>query len=390
MDTIISYLSSLNNIEILLFAGLLISLFIQLFYYCFYYKRPLSYLKKQSNKNTSTNKPGVSVIIVAKDSSIQLSRNLPVILNQTYPNYEVIIVNIGFTEETNNIIQDLKLKYSNLYDTFLPEEPLEGSTDRKKLGLTIGIKAAKNDILLFTEADTLPDSEKWIDSMISNMTETKDIVIGYCYYNKSNKFFNRVSRFDNLFYSMQYLSSAINSKPYTGIYRNLAFRKALFFNNKGFSSSLNYKHSEAIFLNRIMESDNVAVSINEDSFVSTDINSFNKWKNIKICSYNIKKHFSMFRFSSRKFGMETISRYLFYILSILLLSYSIIIEDWILSTASFLIFTIRLFCALRIIHKSSKHFKAGRFHFSFIIMDIIQPIYNLAFRLSSTKTKSGL
>lgn len=388
MEIIEKYLI-LNNIEIISVVSLLILLLLIIFYYRFYYNKPLKFHLK-SEHTSPTPQPGVSVIIIAKENSEELRQNLPAILNQNYPDFEVIIVNIGFTEETHNLIQSLKLEYTNLYDTFLPYEPLEKKTDRKKLALTLGIKAAKKEVLLFTEADTKPDSEEWISSMMKNMTDDKDVVIGYSYFSEIKGLWGRIARFDNLIYSLQYLSSAIRKKPYIGVYRNLAYRKELFFNNKGFSSSLNYEHSEGIFLNRMMNDKNVAVSIHQDSFVSTPLDKSVKWRNGRIFSYKIKKHFDKFKFQRNQFYLEILSRYLFYAVFTLLLTLSICNQNWLILSYSGLLFIIKLLVQTITINKSAKYFKSGKFIFSFIIVEILQPIYNLYFKLLSTRKRSKL
>ena len=388
MEYILKYLE-LNNTEIALIACLFIFFIIQIFYYRYYYNRPILFHAKTNDSNTE-NQPGVSLIIVAKENSVALEQSLPAILNQKYPNYEVIIVNIGFTEETHNLIQSLKLKHSNLYDTFLPYEPLEKNTDRRKIALTLGIKAAKNDILLFTEPDTAPDSENWIASMMSHMTEDKDVVIGYSYYNKIKSLWGRVARFDNLIHSLQYLSSAILRKPYTGVYRNLAYRKELFFNSKGFSSSLNYEHSEGIFLNRLMNKQNVAIALDKDSFVSTDLNNCTKWCSNKLYFYKIKKHFSNFKFQANQFAIEGISRYLFYISFGLLLSLSIVNQNWLVLSFAALLLIVKLIVQLVTINKSAKYFESGKYIFVFIIVELLQPIYNLYFKALASKKRSKL
>lgn len=388
MDFISRYLL-LNNTEIALIIGLFLTFVIQIFYYLRYYNKPVTTALKNKNSDTE-NQAGVSVIIIAKENSEELERNLPVILNQKYPDYEVIIVNIGFTEETHNLIQSLKLKHSNLYDTFLPYEPLEENTDRKKIALTLGIKAAKKDILLFTEPDNSPDSEYWISSMMNQMSEDTDVVIGYSYYNKVKGAPGRIAQFDNLLHSLQYLSSAIIKKPYGGTFRNLAFRKELFFNNKGFSSSLNYEHSEGIFLNRLMTKQNVAISINKDSFVSTSLKSIRKWRSNKIFHYKIKKHFSSFKCQSNLFGIEILSRYLFYILLGLILSFSIMSQNWFIVSFAALLFIIKLVLQIVVINKSAHYFKSGKYYFSFIIAELIQPIYNFYFKRLASKKRSKL
>lgn len=389
MKNFTSYLE-LTSIEIILLICLVLFLIIQLVYWIKCYKKPLNYIRNKQSKGGSSSTPGVSVIIVAKENHNSLSASLPLILNQKYPDFEVIVVNIGFTEETHNLIQHLKLQYANLYDTFLPYEPLEQKSDRKKLALTLGIKAAKNDILLFTEPDSMPDSDNWISSVMSNMTEEKDVVIGYCYYQKSDGFNNLIGRFDNLIYSMQYLASAIKGKSYTGTYRNLAFRKELFFNNKGFSSSLNFEHSEAVFLNHLMNKENVAVALDQDSFVSTSLKRLSKWESARMLSYKIKKHFSVNKSQRNQFAIEVFSRYLFYLAFIPLLISSISSENWVLLATAILLFVVKLSVELTLIYKIGKYFKAEKLQYSFLFIELIQPFYNWYFKKQSQKKRSKL
>lgn len=384
MEQFLSYFQ-FGIIEIIILSILGVLFLIQIFYYCLFYNKPRLYYKKsitQTGDKQDQKLPSVSVIIIATDEYNNLEQCLPVVLNQEYPDYEVIVVNNGLTDETDMLLKGLKLKYSHLYDTFLPKHS-DTEASRKKLASTIGIKAAKKDILLFTEADTIPAGNKWIASMMQQMEEDKDVVLGYCLFNKSKRFINRIARFDNLLYSLQYLSSAIKRKPFTGTSRNVAYRKELFFDNKGFSLFLNYEYSEGIFLNYIMNKRNTAVSLSPDSFVSTNLNSISKWKSIKNYQNKIKKYFRNFRFFSNIFSGETISRYLFYILSVSSITYSIVEEKWGLLIIVGLLFIIKMITSLYIINKSASFFSAGKFRFSFIIIDLLQPIYNFIFRLRS-------
>ncbi len=369
--------------ETIFIAVFTIMMIIQIFYYLCYYHKPYKFLKKRPRRDVLDKKqPSVSVIIIASDSHEHLEKCLPVILEQDYPDYEVIVVNNGLTDETDMLLKGLKLRYGHLYDTFLPNHSDKESV-RKKMASTIGIKAAKNDILLFTEADTVPDSNKWIASMMEEMTENKDIVLGYCYFLKTGKWINRIARFDNLLNSLHYLSSAIRKKPFTGTYRNVAYRKYLFFENKGYSNFLNYDHSEIIFLNSLMNAHNTTVCLNKYSFVCTLLNTKRKWAGIKKYQYKVKKHFRNFRFASKSLFMETFSRYMIYLMLFISILYGLLVNLWAIPVIIGVLFTIRLIIAMVIINKEAKYFKSGKFHFSFIFMELIQPVYNLFFKLKS-------
>jgi hypothetical protein len=190
-----------------------------------------------------------------------------------------------------------------------------------------------------------------------------------------------LARFDNLLFGLQYLSSALRRRPFTGTYRNIAYRKELFFDNKGFSSFLNYKYSEGIFLNYIMSAQNTTVALSENSFVTTRCNSLSKWENFRAYQYRIKKYFRNFRFFANLFSLETFSRYLFYLFIIVNSTYSILLEKWGCLGVTGLLFALKILVSLVIVNKAAQRFQAGKYRFSYIIMDILQPFYCLYFRL---------
>lgn len=370
---------------VIILSALFVILLVQLFFYFVYYKKPHSYYNNPSYESDSTvGRPSVSVVIIAKNESENLANNLPSILKQNYPDYEVIVVNDGSTDESENVLKALKLEYPQLYSTFAPEPPYENDKNKQKLlSMTIGIKAATKDVLLFTEADTVPFSENWISSMMGRLTSSKDIVLGYCRYNAHKGWWSKFALFDNLLFTLQYMSMAIKGKPYTGIYRNIAYRKQLFFDNKGFSSSLNYDNAEDIFLNNIMTADNTAVALSESGFVSSEMNTFSIWGFQKTNFIRAKSHFKNFK--PNIFHVETFSRYLFYLTSIAGIVYSSLFSLWAYLGGAVLLFLIRYFVQFLVLKKASIHLDTKKFALSLPIMDLIQPFYNFSFWRDSKK-----
>ena len=131
----------------------------------------------RKGKLQSVGQQGVSVIIVASDNEDQLAKNLPRILSQDYPDYEVIVVDDNSKDDTKELLKHLSKQYPHLYSTFTSDSVRYIS--HKKLALTLGIKAAQKEWILFTDPDCYPTSDQWISRMARHFTDSTDVVIGY-------------------------------------------------------------------------------------------------------------------------------------------------------------------------------------------------------------------
>ena len=282
----ISYLSSLTIIQIVLYICLLSSVVITFIYYLSIYIQPLKliYDKKHGIGNYTKEKPGISVIIYSKNCAKYLQENLPAFLSQDYPDFEVIVVNDGSWDNTEDVLSELTAKYDNLYHTFLNEEARNLS--RKKLSLTLGIKAAKNDIVLLTEANCKPNSDMWISNIARNFTDRTDIVLGYTKLDDTGVVGNRLIDCDILFKALRIFGYSLRFRPYTAEGTNLAYRKSIFFKNKGFSKYMNLHLGEDdLFINQVATAKNTKYELSREAFVisysdskkfSWMVNNFNR------------------------------------------------------------------------------------------------------------------
>lgn len=177
MNFLLSSVFDFSIIDWIIVAALLLFFIIQLLFYFLLYKKPYSYQSKKGEATVSENDlPPVSVVIVSKNDSENLAKHLPAILNQEYPDFEVVVVNMGSTDETDMVLKRLEQSYDNLYHTYVPQEAEEWN--EKKLALTLGIKAAKNNVLLFTEPYCRPVSNRWIKEFAAEFAEGKEVVLG--------------------------------------------------------------------------------------------------------------------------------------------------------------------------------------------------------------------
>ncbi len=182
--------------------------------------------------------PPVSVIVDACTETNRLSEFLPLILQQDYPEFEVIVVANTEAEATGDVLSALKVDYPHLHITFAPRGTR--TLSRKKLALMIGIKAARHDIVLTTCANCLVPGDQWLRMMMRNFTPDVDIVLGYAHYHYQGdrRMGRRLRVFDTVSTGAQWLPAAIHGHPYRGVTENLAYRKHLFFDHNGFSHSM--------------------------------------------------------------------------------------------------------------------------------------------------------
>ena len=205
------------DLFLLTFSIFSLTLLIQL-YYILIIHRKLAFFNSNQAKTTKTSSAlPVSVIIAARNESDNLFKNLPHILGQAYPEFEVIIVNHQSIDNSKEILDAFSKQYSNLKIVELAQD--KHLRAGKKLPLTIGIKAAQYEQLLFTDADCKPSSVHWLTKMSGRFSRSKQIILGYGPMSKTNGFLNKLIRFDTAWIGVSYLSLALNKTPYMGVGR---------------------------------------------------------------------------------------------------------------------------------------------------------------------------
>ena len=344
------------------------------FFFGFFFVR-LSFYKNKRSKFSE----GVSVIICAKNEDENLAKNLISILEQDYPDYEVIVVNDQSIDGTKYILQDLQKKYSHLEVVTIEDHV--NSRLGKKFPLTIGIKTSKFDYILLTDADCYVDSKYWINNMCSQF-EYKDIILGLSIFHKHNSILNRLIRFDDFQVSLQYLSFALVGIPYMGVGRNLSYKKSLFFKVKGFASHIHIPSGDDdLFIKEVATKENVSIRINDKSIVTSIAkDSFFSW------IYQKRRHFSTVHLYSLKHKILLfiwpLSQFLFWSTSILLFLFSCNII--ILS-----LFLFRIVFYYFLYFKSMKKLKAFDLYFIYPLLEFLYILIQLFFVLLNPSYKSN-
>ncbi|MBL7923997.1 MAG: glycosyltransferase [Bacteroidia bacterium] len=210
-------------------------------------------------------KQPVSVIICARNEMKNLKSFLPAVLDQDYPQYQVIVVNDCSWDESAKYLEEMEDAYPHLKIVTIQEQ--EKYQHGKKFALTLGIKAAAHEHLLLTDADCIPASRQWIHEMMQGFTPGKEIVVSYGAYRKEAGLLNKWIRFDTVMNALLYLTRAMKGSAYMGVGRNLAYTKSLFFANKGFANHYHIMSGDDdLFVNETANHQNTAVVLNAAAF----------------------------------------------------------------------------------------------------------------------------
>ncbi len=262
----------------------------------------------------------ISVIVCAKNEADNVTRFVPLLAAQDYPDFEIILIDDASIDSTRDLFEEFERTYPNV--RLVKVENNEAFWANKKFALTLGIKAAKKDYLLFTDADCYPTSDQWIKEMTSNFTMNKTIVLGYGAYEKiANSFLNKIIRFETMLTAVQYFSWAKSGKPYMGVGRNLAYKKEEFFNVRGFMDHMKIRSGDDdLFINQAGTRKNTTICFTPGSFTySEPKKKFGDWFNQKRRHVSTAGHYKFF--DRAQLAVFYTSQILFILLAILLLAF---------------------------------------------------------------------
>nr|PLX25153.1 MAG: hypothetical protein C0599_01040 [Salinivirgaceae bacterium] len=236
----------------------------------------ITIVKKQKKYTQEKNEIPVSVIICAKNEANNLRNHLPIICEQNYSNYEVIVVNDASEDDTHRVLMEFDQKYTHFRYTHIHKD--DKFDHGKKLALTVGVKSAKNDYLLLTDADCKPKSKSWVKEMANRLAH-KEIVLGYGGYNTEKSLLNRFIRFDTLQIARNFMGFARIGIPYMGVGRNLGWHRKVYDKAKGFSSHYHLKSGDDdLLVNQMANRKNTLVCLSPTSHtLSVPEKKFSHW-----------------------------------------------------------------------------------------------------------------
>lgn len=372
-----------DTIASVLFSVTAICFTIQIIYYLTLYMRIYLHTRRirQGEVHFTQELPPLSVIIYAHEEVENLRRSLPAILEQDYPEFEVIVINDGETDTSEEYLTQLENRYPYLYHSFIPASSRYIS--RKKLAVTLGIKASKYDWLVLSEPNCKPQSDQWLRLMARNFTAHTQIVLGYSGYEYGKGWLRKKVDFDNLFGSMRYLGLALAHLPYMGVGRNMAYRKELFYQQKGFSAHLNLqKGDDDLFVNQVANADNTRVETDAQATVRMPAPTRVKdWKEEKI---NYSQTARLYHGPQPLItGLETTTRMLFHVSWIGATACSVYCMNWLSGGIALSFFFIRLAVQASIINLTAKALgEKRRYYVTLPVFDLLLPLQSLQWRLS--------
>ena len=300
----------------LIFCLFIVTTAIQLFYYLIVFGK-FSFVKAKKN---NLKKIPISVIVCAKNEEENVIKYIPLLAEQNYPDFEIILIDDASSDETLEAFEAFEKQYHNIRLVKVANN--EAFWGNKKFALTLGIKTATKEYLLFTDADCYPTSREWIAEMSSNFTMQKTIVLGYGAYEKIAKsFLNKIIRFETVLTAVQYFSWAKMGYPYMGVGRNLAYKREEFFKVDGYRDHLKIRSGDDdLFINQVATKKNTAICYTPDSFTySKPKTTFSAWFRQKRRHVSTAEFYKPF--DKIQLAIFYASQLLFIILPIILLSF---------------------------------------------------------------------
>jgi glycosyltransferase involved in cell wall biosynthesis len=214
----------------------------------------------------SPEQPPVSLIVCAHDEEENLRELVPLLLSQEYPQFEVIVVEDRCNDGTFDYLLQATKEYGRLKMVRVTHKP--DHINGKKFALTLGIRAARYEWVLLTDADCRPATTAWISQMSESFKAPAEIVLGFSPYDKNPGLLNAFIRFESFLTGIQFIGMALSGKPYMGVGRNLSYRKELFLDAKGFNSHLGVTGGDDdLFVNQHATRENTAVRIGSAALV---------------------------------------------------------------------------------------------------------------------------
>lgn len=367
----------------ILFGILIIAFFVQIYYWFGYATISIHRQGVQYKCDSDHPRDGISIVFLIKDQFDFLELNLPLIMDQEYPAMEVVAVNDCGGADMDNALQEKAAIYPNFRFTTLKAD--DNFNHSRKIPILVGIKAARYEKIMLIDTNARPSSGRWLEFM-SRGLQNNSMVLGYTAIEQGKGLLNRWIRAAYFARSIRFLHAAIVGRPYRGIYNNMGYTKALFFNNRGFTHLNMNCGEDDLFVQKVARNSDIGVVINPHCKMiqRQPSYSWSKWWNYsRLWSYPFKMYLRKAKIYT---FVELFSRFLLFVLAIVI---GIMSMPSIMAGVALGLFVIRELCMIRAVSRIARRLGEVKIRGFYLIYDLLCPVSEAVVCLSRRMVKVG-
>lgn len=294
----------------------------------------------------------ITVLLTSFEQAEALERHLPLFLEQDYAtDYQLVVVIEKTDVESENVLKRFS-DNPRLYYTFIPTT--SRYMNRRKLAITLGVKAAKHEWVLLADAHCRPSGLQWLKTMASRCREGASVVVGYTAYDRHAKGFYRFRRVQTAQYLFRQLQKGT---PWRTNSSSVAFRRSEFLEQDGYRGNLKYLRGEFDFLvNKYAAKKHTIAVLEHDGWTIEDKPSRKKWRNEQLFYQATRKQLRRsfgFRF---KFFVDQVALHGNLLLQIAAASMAVWTSSWLVAAAAGLSFLLTIVLRTLIARKTLRYF----------------------------------
>ncbi len=247
--------------EFVLLIGFILTFVIQLFYQLLMSMFTVSGKKKEKHGEY----PSISIIIPSRNYEENLRELIPSLLEQDYPDFEVVVVDDCSSDGTEWYLTELKYQSDKLKTSRIIQE-----TDfPNALVITIGVRAASKEWLIFLNPLCRVGSKEWLKSFASGIHPKTEAVFGFVKYTNTEGSMQKFFRYENFDSFLLYGSARYLGMPMPFSDMNIAYKREQFLNLKGFAGVLDSRFSEnELYINKLSNRKNTTFLFDRSTVVS--------------------------------------------------------------------------------------------------------------------------
>ncbi|MBX2842604.1 MAG: glycosyltransferase [Flammeovirgaceae bacterium] len=324
----------------------------------------------------------ISIVIAARNEYENLKKLIPLLKTQTHQNFEVIVVDDRSEDRSFDLLNKFKEGFPQL--KIIRVEEMKENWNPKKYALQLGINQTRSKIILLTDADCVPISNRWVSIIHGQYESETSIILGVGLYQKRHGLLNVFIQFETLYTAMQYLGFALIGKPYMGVGRNLSYRKSIILDSGLFKDIQNITGGDDdLIVNKVGNKRNVRIVINKESqTISEPPETFFEWYRQKIRHLSVGVKYNL---ENKVFlGTLNFSHIGFYFCILIL---SLLKIEWLFVSVVYLF---RILALTLIIYFTNKKLKAGFPVMATPFVDILYVFYYVVIGFASISTRKIL